>query len=114
MADARDNHLVLTGEVVRRGETRHSPAGLPLIRFILDHRSRQVEADVLREARCRIEVLACGDRLARTVADLAPGTRVRVGGFIARSGHRDDAYRLVLHAEAIETLGLITETIEES
>jgi primosomal replication protein N len=99
-----DNCLMITGWVSTEGKTRCSPAGLPITRFTLEHRSEQVEAGLAREARCRILVLACGEALRQEAENLLPGNRVRVRGFIARANHRHGESRLVLHAERIETL----------
>ncbi len=80
-----------------------TPAGIPLRRLWLEHRSRQEEAGAPREVRARIAVLLTGDR-ARSPA-LAEGQRVRAAGFLARAGYRGEARdRLQLHAETLEHL----------
>jgi len=99
-----DNHLVLAGCVTTPCQTRYSPAGLPITRFTLEHRSVQTEAAIPREVRCRIQVLAGGTTLAKIAARLAPGNVVRVRGFVSRANHRQGEARLVLHAEHIEVL----------
>ena len=99
-----DNCLIIAGRVAGHHEPRFSPAGVPIARFTLEHHSRQTEAGILREARCRIVVLACGEELMRTAEKLAPGSGVRVSGFISRTNHRQGESRLVLHAEHIEPL----------
>ena len=95
---------MLAGRVVRLIPTRRSPAGLPITRFVLDHHSRQVEANHPRDARCRITVMACGESLSRVAAALSVDTVVRVCGFISRANHRTGEARLVLHADRIELL----------
>ena len=99
-----DNCLIIAGQVAGGCETRQSPVGVPISRFLLEHHSGQVEAGVSREARCRIPVVACGEALAGIAGSLATGTRLRVRGFISRANYREGEYRLVLHAARIEML----------
>jgi len=97
-----DNCLTIVGQVVGPCETRTSPAGVAIGRFLLDHHSSQMEAGLPREARCRLPVVACGEPLAQAARRLPPGTRVRVQGFIGRANYRESEYRLVLHATCID------------
>ena len=103
-APCLDNCLIISGHTVGPSRTRCSPAGLPIASFTLEHHSRQSEADISREARCRIQVLAGGNTLAPAAEKLQPGSWVRVRGFISRANHRHGEARLVLHAEQIEAL----------
>lgn len=97
-----DNRLVLGGVIARIDDTRYSPAGIPITRFVLDHRSAQREAGQPREARCRLLVMACGTELQIVVPRLTVGGTVRVSGFLARADNRKGESRLVLHADRIE------------
>lgn len=99
-----DNCLVITGQVANLSPLRYSPAGLPILRFTLEHHSQQREADTPREARCRLAVMACGTRLIQRSQPLTTGQQVRVRGFLSRADHRFGEARLVLHAEHIELL----------
>ncbi len=109
-APPADNCLIIVGQLVGTRETRTSPAGVPINRFLLEHHSEQREAGLPREACCRIPVMACGDALARIASQLAPGARIRVRGFVSRANHREGEYRLVLHAAHIDILA--TESSE--
>jgi len=106
MVPSDDNCLIIAGCVTRPSETRYSPAGLPIVRFVLEHHSRQIEAGIPRQARCRIVVLACGKRLAEAAGQLAPGSLIKVRGFISRANHRRGEARLILHAQCIEPLDI--------
>lgn len=97
-----DNCLTIAGQVIGACETRTSPAGIAIARFLLDHRSDQVEAGIPREVRCRIAVMACGEPLVETARRLSAGTRIRVRGFVGRANHREGDPRLVLHAARID------------
>ena len=110
MTASSDNCLVITGRIANSGKTRYSPAGLPITRFVLEHSSKQVEAGMTRDVRCRILVFVGGEALNQNIKALAPGTPIRVRGFLSRANHRQGAARLVLHAELIETLEQPLET----
>lgn len=99
-----DNCLVLSGRIIKREQTRHSPAGLPITRLVLEHISKQVEAGFEREARCQIAVAVCGEPFDHQPTALAVGMQIRVTGFISRISHRHSESRIVLHAEKIEFL----------
>ena len=96
---------MLAGEVCKAPETRVNPAGIPLARFTLEHRSLQLEAGMEREARCRIIVIAAGKELAKQASALSVEQSVKVSGFITRSDNRTGQAMLVLHAQQLETLG---------
>ncbi|HDP88649.1 MAG TPA: primosomal replication protein N [Thioalkalivibrio sp.] len=98
------NRLRLDGHLHGGVESRITPAGIPIHRFTLAHESSQVEAGMVREARCQIAVVASGETLAPVAGSLQEGDRVVVEGFISRSSFRDESYRIVLHAQAIELL----------
>lgn len=113
-APTADNCLTLAGQVVGSCETRVTPAGIPIGRFLLEHHSGQQEAGWPREAYCRIPVMACGETLTRIVCRLAPGAHIRVGGFISRANPREGEYRLVLHAAHIAIIdNIVIESSED-
>ena len=99
-----DNCVLLGGVITQVSETRYSPAGIPITRLVLDHRSAQHEAGLPREARCQLPVLLCGQTFQPLLQTLIPGHSVRVRGFLARANHRRGEARVVLHATAIEPL----------
>ncbi len=101
MAD--ENQVVITGAVCKAPETRHSPAGVPLTRFTVEHHARRVVNGVSRETWFRIVVAAAAE-LGRRAAGLRSGDRVRVHGYLSRSDFRKDERHVTLHAESIERL----------
>jgi len=103
-APLADNCLIIVGQLTGTCETRVTPAGVPISRFLLEHHSGQQEAGLPREARCRIPVMACGDALAGIARRLTPDAHIRVRGFVSRANHREGEYRLVLHAAHIDIL----------
>jgi len=99
-----ENELVFCGQLCRTAELRTTPAGIPIARFILAHRSRRQEAGQLREVECRLVVVASGERLATGLKRLPAGSWVKVRGFLSRAGYRSPETRIELHALDIETV----------
>ena len=95
---------MLVGEVCKAPEVRFSPAGIPIARFTLEHRSIQPEAGLDREAYCKVIVVAAGETLKKQVKSLVLEQLIRVSGFVARADNRQGDSMLVLHAQQIELL----------
>lgn len=94
---------MIAGTVVRKPELRRSPAGIPILRLVLQHESLQQEGGHPRKVQCRIGVVAVGT-VGERWAKVAPGERLRVDGFLSRAGYRDGDSRLVVHAKVIELI----------
>jgi primosomal replication protein N len=99
-----DNQLVFTGQLHRAAELRTTPAGIPIARFILTHRSRRREAGQVREVECRLSVVASGEQLAAALRSLPAGTCLKVTGFLSRAGYRAPDTRIELHALDVQTV----------
>lgn len=95
---------MISGWVCTPPELRYSPAGIPVGQFALEHRSRQTEAGLPREAYCRVGVVASGEALRGKVESLALGSLVRVTGFLSRTRNRRGESRLVLHVIEIDLI----------
>jgi len=81
----------LTGRLVDPAELRHSPAGVPIARGLLEHESTQSEAGEAgaeRSIRFRVGLSAAGSPLAETLQALGVGDPVRVAGHMRRSRQR--------------------------
>ena len=89
------NDVVLDGRLLRRGDLRHTPAGIPAVDFLLEHSSMQIEAGSERRVQCTIQAVALGD-VAHRVTALPQSRPVRVTGFLGKRAHNDG--QLVLHA----------------
>jgi primosomal replication protein N len=99
------NLVRLTGEITAIEPLRHTPAGLPLMRFRFLHRSLQVEANIERQTEFEMDAVAIGEVFA-AVSKLQPGSRVTVQGFLTarrRSGVQIRT-QLVLHITHITQL----------
>ncbi len=96
-----ENRLVVSGVVCNLPQSHNSPAGIPLTRFTLEHRSQQVEAALPRDTFFKIIVVAAGTELKQAAGKLQRGDEVCVEGFLSRMSYREDEARLALHAETI-------------
>jgi len=98
------NELVLTGQLLKPAEIQTTPAGIPIARFVLVHRSRRSEAGQMRKVECRMSVVASGQVLTTGITNWPPGTRLQVKGFLSRAGYRAPDMRIELHALDIQTV----------
>jgi primosomal replication protein N len=93
------NKLVLSGQVIHCEPLRYTPAGLPLLSFVLSHLSEAIEAGLKRKVECEVSAVAIGD-LAKTNIQL--GANVNVSGFLAKRSAKST--QLVMHIQNIEVI----------
>jgi primosomal replication protein N len=93
------NKLALSGQVTRIEDLRYTPAGLPLLSFVISHVSEVIEAGLKRKVECDVNAVAIGD-LAKT--NLQLGTKLNVLGFIAKRSTKST--QLVLHIKNLELI----------
>ena len=98
------NHIALSGTAYSLPEIRFSPAGIPISRFLLEHRSEQEEVALKRTVFCRVLTIACGDELVAILKSVQVGTPLKVIGFLNRAVSRKHTYQLVIHAKSIDRL----------
>lgn len=96
-----DNRVALGGRVFGAPRRRQSPAGIPILQFVLEHASEQAEAGASRPLTLRIAVRASGE-CAAAASGLGAGEPVRVLGYLARS--RQGERPLLISARRIERL----------
>jgi primosomal replication protein N len=95
------NKLVLIGEVVQIDTLRYTPAGIPLLSFVLHHLSEQVEAGMKRRVECDVNAVVMGE-LAEQSQAVKVGTQLKVSGFIAKRSLKST--QLVLHLNTLEII----------
>ena len=95
------NRLELTGEVVQIAELRYTPAGIPLLSFVVRHLSEQVEAGMKRKVECEVPVVAMSG-LAEKSQGIKEGTSIKVSGFLAKRSLKST--QLVLHINQLEII----------
>jgi primosomal replication protein N len=96
---AQANRIVLGGRIVELDVLRHTPAGVPLLRFRLSHESSRDEAGSQRKVDCEIAGVAF-EREAKLLAAARLGSAVTVTGFLAARSRT--SRQPVLHATHIE------------
>ena len=87
---------MLSGVVISLQPIRYTPAGIPLLSFLLQHASQQSEAGLKRKVECEVNAVALGE-LAKTNIQL--GSSVKVKGFLAKRSAKST--QLVLHIEQL-------------
>jgi primosomal replication protein N len=95
------NLTCLTGCLLERGALRHTPAGIPVVEFVLEHHSTQLETGMPRKVDCVMDCLAMGS-LAQLLTGARLGGMLKATGFLAaRSLKRRTP---VLHVNTIDFL----------
>ena len=87
---------MLSGVVISLEPIRYTPAGIPLLSFLLQHASEQAEAGLKRKVECEVYAVALGD-LAKINIQL--GSSVKVKGFLAKRSAKST--QLVLHIQQL-------------
>jgi primosomal replication protein N len=93
------NRVELTGRIAELGALRHTPAGIPIVDLRIRHESETVEAGSTRKVEAEVEAIAFQAQ-ARLLAAAAPGSPLRVEGFLCAKSRRSK--KLVLHLTKIE------------
>jgi primosomal replication protein N len=93
------NRLILAAEVVERGSTRYTPAGLPALDLVLKHQSQVTEDGQPRQVAMQLKAVAIG-AITRPVAAMALGTPAQFAGFLAASRNGKG---LVFHVTELDT-----------
>ncbi|MEO5687449.1 MAG: primosomal replication protein N [Burkholderiaceae bacterium] len=91
------NRLILSAELVERGATRYTPAGLPALDLSLKHESEVVEDKRPRKVIMTMRAVAIGE-ITRRLATFPLGQVASFAGFIAPSRN---AKGLVFHVTEV-------------
>jgi primosomal replication protein N len=95
------NTLVINGVVVQIEPIRHTPAGIPLLSFVLQHASEQIEAGLKRKVECEVNAVALGSLAAEFAKkNIRIGDCIKAKGFLAKRSIKST--QLVLHIEKLE------------
>jgi primosomal replication protein N len=90
---------VVSGSLIELDTLRHTPAGIPVLKFRIGHESSQTEAGGPRKVQCEMAAVAF-EREAKLLAAAKMGSNVKITGFLAAKSRAGRA--LVLHATKIE------------
>ena len=94
---------MLSGVVIDLAPIRYTPAGIPLLSFVLQHASEQTEAGLKRKVECIVNAVAIG-QLADvfTKQNIQLGSAIKTKGFLAKRSAKST--QLVLHIEQLEKI----------
>lgn len=87
------------GKVSSREQLRHTPAGVAVLSFQVEHCSSQPEAGQLRDVMLEVECVAIGEQ-AHRLDQVAPGTELKLSGFLANRSKR--SRWIVFHVNEFE------------
>ncbi len=90
---------MLSGVVIGLEPIRYTPAGIPLLSFVLQHASEQVEAGLKRKVECEVNAVALGDSARQNIQ---LGSAIKAKGFLAKRSAKST--QLVLHIEKLEVI----------
>jgi primosomal replication protein N len=93
------NTLVIDGVVVALQPIRHTPAGIPLLSFVLQHASEVMEAGFKRKIECEVNAVTLGE-LAKISIQI--GDKVKAKGFLNKRSAKST--QLVLHIIELKTI----------
>ena len=91
----------MSGEVLQIDALRYTPAGIPLLSFVVRHLSDQTEAGMGRRVECEVNAIIMGELAERNKA-IKEGAAVKASGFIARRSLKST--QLVLHIKTLEII----------
>ena len=102
---------MISGVVLAIEPLRYTPAGLPLLSFVLQHASEKIEAGLKRKVECEVNAVVLGN-LAGELAKqhIQQGSLIKVKGFLAKRSAKSNY--LVLHVEQLQINQL--ETVNQS
>lgn len=95
------NRFDVQGLVSELSPLRFTPAGVPVLEFLLSHESEVIEAGQPRRIAMSLTVVAMGD-LAQMAGTMSLGCKVRLQGFLAPV--RKDSQKYRLHAQHIQQI----------
>ena len=90
----------MSGVVLAIEPLRYTPAGLPLLSFVLQHASEKIEAGLKRKVECDMNAVAIGDIAKQQSSAFQVGSLIKVKGFLAKRSAKSN--QLVLHVEQLQ------------
>ena len=94
------NKLVLDGVVASIEPLRYTPAGIPLLSFVIQHVSDQIEGGMKRKVECEVNAIALGNIAGNVSLNaLKLGASIKATGFLAKRSLKST--QLVMHINAI-------------
>ncbi|WP_343039965.1 primosomal replication protein N [Tepidicella baoligensis] len=87
VTSASANHLTITAMLLERATLRYTPAGVPVVDVLLEHRSEQLEAGQARQVTLQLKAIVFG-AIAESLSLQPLGIDLDARGFLtnARNG----------------------------
>lgn len=98
-----ENRVSISGLLAKVYDTRYSPAGIPITRFILEHQSAQSEAGLNRKIYCKVLIIVAGNTMHENLNRLNVGDQILVEGYLNQVSYQGQNPKLCVNAEAIKT-----------
>lgn len=95
------NQLRLSGIIIKPPRLFRSPSGVSHLKFVLEHKSEQVEANLPRRSYVRINIVFSGQQADFWSEKLKQSDAVTVEGFLNREEDSSGQGILVLHAQQL-------------
>jgi primosomal replication protein N len=92
------NNVILIGRVAKVYPLKHTLSGLPVVSFVVEHESRQLEAGMPLNVRCRVYCIALDQDYL--IGDFLLNTTVEVQGFLSYNSRS----QLILHVRQTKFL----------
>lgn len=94
------NSLTLSAVVIGLEAIRYTPAGIPLLSFVLQHASEQTEAGLKRKVECEVNAVAIGSTASEIAkSNIQIGDNIKAKGFLAKRSAKST--QLVFHIEQL-------------
>jgi len=90
------NQLNLSGTITKIYDVIQTPAGVLVSRFVLEHSSKQTEAEIDRIVQCRLYCVQIAVRLDEQLV----GKKVNIAGFLNMNAKK----QLVFHVNKLQIL----------
>lgn len=91
-----ENEVKLSGQVVKTYPVIKTPVGVEVVRFVLEHNSKQVELNITRQVKCKIFCVYVGGSSELDWLN----SHVSIVGFLSTNAQKE----LVLHITKIKKL----------
>ena len=101
MSASEVNRFEVQGLIAELSPLRYTPAGVPVLEFLVSHESDVTEAGQPRRIAFSLGIVAMGD-LAQMASTMSLGCKVRLQGFLAPV--RKDSQKYRLHAQHIQLI----------
>lgn len=87
------NTVEISGILVERSALRYTPAAVPVLECIIEHRSVQLENGIPRQVECRVMAVALGE-VTRILQFVELGASLSLTGFLASKSRNSRQLRL--------------------